>query len=195
MDESKSTDIKLMLQFCNGDEEAFGQLLQRNLPHVLHIIQHFVYSPNDAEDLAQEAFLRIYKARTHYSPDAEFQTWLYRIIANLCINHIRDNKRYTTTYASEEEQMLSIADTKQETPSHILVKTELRQKVKKALCCLPPNQRIAIILSKYENLSYQEIANAMDLSIAAVKSLLTRAKLNLKKYLLESVSSQSDLII
>lgn len=193
-------DTQLMLRFCQGDDTAFTQLMDRNLTKVVRIIRRFVSHTQDAEDLAQEVFLRIYNARQRYIASAQFDTWLYHIITNLCINHIRDNKRHHVVpiYTQDSDhniQPLNIQDQNQETPSHIIMRLELCEKVKKALLALPPNQRLAVILSKYEGLSYQQIASAMEISLEAVKSLLNRAKMNLKQLLTKNVKSSSDLIL
>lgn len=193
-------DTQLMLRFCQGDDIAFTQLMDRNFPKVVRIIHRFVGHTQDAEDLAQEVFLRIYNARQRYVASARFDTWLYHIITNLCINHIRDNKhrQVVPIYTQDSDhniQPLNLPDQSQETPSHIMMRLELCEKVKQALLALPSNQRLAVILSKYEGLSYQQIAQVMGISLEAVKSLLNRAKMNLKQLLTKNAKSSSDLIL
>ena len=195
--EPSSNDLELMLKFCKGDDNAFSVLMEQNLNRVFHTIQRFVNNPHDAEDLAQEVFLRIYNARSRYVPTAQFHTWLYRIITNLCLNYIRDCKRHymqSIQLKDSSSFALQIEDEAQETPSRILVRQETSRQVRQALQELPPNQRIAVILCKYEGLSYQEIATTMDTSVQAIKSLLNRAKNNLKQRLQENIMGQSDII-
>ncbi len=191
------TDTQWMVQFSQGDDSAFTQIMEQNFSRVLNTIQRFVHNPQDAEDLAQEVFLRIYNARERYTPEASFHTWLYRIVTNLCLNYIRDQKRkkaYSIQNQDSSSPALMISDSSQETPSRILSRKEICSEVKNALNKLPANQRMAVILSKYENLSYEEIAQIMKTSVQAVKSLLNRAKMNLKEELLKKIRSKSDLI-
>ncbi len=193
-------DTQLMQKFSDGDDTAFTELMERNFQRVVRIIQRFIIHTQDAEDLAQEVFLRIYNARNRYVPTAQFDTWLYHIITNLCLNHIRDSKRRHAQPLSYNDSDMNlpqggIYDKKEDSPSRILAKQEICEKVKSALLALPPNQRLAVILSKYEGLSYQEISQVMEISLEATKSLLNRAKVNLKELLTKNVKSASDLII
>ena len=182
--QSSQEDTQLMLKFCEGDENAFSRLMEQNLSRVVNTIHRFLGRANDAEDIAQEVFLRIYNARDRYLPTARFNTWLYRIIANLCLNYIRDHRHaQSVQFQKTSSQSIEIKDDSQETPSKIVAREEIRNQVRLALQTLPPNQRIVMVLAKYEGLSYQEIAEAMNTTPQAVKSLLNRAKNSLKERL------------
>ncbi len=198
-EENQQMDTKLMLRFTQGDDTAFTELMERNFPYVMRTIQRFVANFDDAEDITQEVFLRVYNSRKNYVPSAHFRTWIYHIISNLCINHIRDHLRHRMdplVYESDSNMpQSSIPDSRQESPSHWLIRQEAFDKVKEALLALPPKQRLAVILAKYEDLSYQEIAEAMDTTPEAVKSLLNRARINLRDLLLKKVQSKSDFLV
>ncbi|NUM36964.1 MAG: sigma-70 family RNA polymerase sigma factor [Candidatus Brocadiae bacterium] len=197
VDQTSKTDTEWMIQFTQGDDSAFTQLMEQNFSRVISTIQRFVHNQQDAEDLAQEVFLRVYNAREKYTPDASFHTWLYRIITNLCLNYIRDQKRKKARPLRDKNSSspeMSLKDSTQETPSRMLSRQEICNEVKEALISLPENQRMAVILAKYENLSYEEIAHIMKTSVQAVKSLLNRAKMNLKEELLKKIRSKSDLL-
>ena len=170
MEESKieTSDMDLMLQFCQGDDYAFTQIMERNLPGVIHNIERFINDSNEAEDLAQEVFLRIYNSRGRYVPSAQFKTWLYHIVTNLCLNYVRDRKKRnmkSLNFQDSSENAIQLKDIKQETPSGVLLRQETCDKVREAIQSLPPNQRMAIILAKYEQLSYQDIAKVMDTTV------------------------------
>lgn len=178
---SKSS-TQMMLRFKSGDEAAFAALYEQHHRTVLNIIYRFLGSQSEAEDLVQEVFMRIYKSRERYSPQARFTTWLYRITANLCLNYQRDQKRrqnealYLRGPGGEEFDRPELEDTRQRKPEAGLASEELERAVVDAVDGLPENQRMAVILSRYEELPYKDIALAMDVTEKAVKSLLHRAR-------------------
>lgn len=187
-------NTKLMVDFCNGNEKSFALLMEKNFPKVINTIKRFTGNQHDAEDLAQEVFLRIYNARNRYVPSAKFTTWLYHIVTNLCLNYVRDRKRHRVQALFKESSSfsLNLKDSNQKTPSNIIVKEEMCNKVRELIQTLPPNQRLALILSKYEGLSYKEISEVMETSLQAVKSLINRGKVNLKNKLKEKAINKSD---
>ncbi|MHC5039725.1 MAG: RNA polymerase sigma factor [Planctomycetota bacterium] len=172
-----------MLQTQQGDEQAFNALVLRHQRSVLNLVRRFVGPVPDVEDLAQEVFVRLYQARASYRPTARFTTYLYRNTLNLCLNFIRDRKHRRTAPLDKKEEegpRVELPDPAVENPSKIIADRERADIVRQSVSALPENQRTAVILSRWHGLSYQEIAETMDLSIMAVKSLLSRAKENLR---------------
>ena len=178
-----------MLRAREGDDDAFDRLMERNRQTVLNLVYRFVGNSNEAEDLAQEVFLKIYRSKERYLPKAKFTTWLYRITANLCLNYRRDQKRrrmFPLTLVGEDREAdheRKHSQQQPERPGDRLDREEIRFQVRDALNSLPENQRIALILSKYEELPYREIAEIVDSTEKAIKSLLHRARTNLRTQL------------
>ena len=173
-----------MLRFQAGEREVFEQLVKRNLNTVHALVYRFLREPSLIDDIAQEVFLRVYRSADKYEPRAKFSTWLYRIVANLCFNVIRSRrkKRMISLESGGEDERLrhDVPDSTQPDPQDQMDKAELCEQVKMAIGELPENQKIAIVLNKYENKNYEEIAAVLDLSTMAVKSLLSRARSNLR---------------
>lgn len=185
---SADPDTQLMLQVAKGNNEAFAQLVHRNAPKVHALVYRFLGDAEQAEDMAQEVFMRIFKIASSYQPTAKFGTWLYRIVANMSFNVLRSRRiSKTVSFQSlegrDEDARFDAPDTRAAQPHDRLNGQELRTKVMQAMEQLPENQRLAIILSKYEEKSYEDIAEIMDLSTMAVKSLLSRARTNLHESL------------
>ncbi len=176
--EAEDVDTRLMLAFQEGDPAAFDRLVERCRRRALNIAWHFLQDPEAAEDLAQEAFLRVYQARHTYRPTAQFSTWFTTIVTRLCLNERR--RRKPDPVPSEDlEHLLD----RRPSPEQAALRAELARQVDAALASLPEKQRLAVILHRYEGLSYQEIAQSMELSLSAVESLLHRAKQQLRKSL------------
>ncbi len=171
-------DTELMLRFARGDISAFEQILKKYKDMVINLAYRFVQNYPEAEDIAQEVFLKIYQSAINYKPSAKLSTWVYRITANLSLNYLRSKKHLPTVPLEE-----SLEITESVTPDSDFEKKELTKRVKKALNSLPENQRLAVILQKYENLSYEEIAEIIGVSSSAVDSLIQRAKENLRRTL------------
>jgi RNA polymerase sigma-70 factor (ECF subfamily) len=190
-------DAQLMLAFQRGDELAFQELIERNHSRVIGLAYRFVGSRAEAEDLAQEVFLRIYRARHTYRPTAKFSTWMFRIAANVSLNALRDraNRRDDVSMeqlAGEEKGPVTVADPETPSPEHRMGQLEFRRKVQEAIGELPEKERIAVVLNKYEGFSYADIARTLGCSTMAVKSLLARARENLKERLLLYVRTGRD---
>lgn len=183
-------DAALMLSFQAGDDDAFGALVRRYQGRLVSLAMRYLGSLADAEDLAQEVFLRVYRARESYQPSARFSTWVYRITVNASLNHIRGRKVRRGISAEmpstgpDGEGRPEFADESAPSPPAELEKGELTRVVREIVEGLPDRQRIAILLNKYEGLLYEDTAAAMELSIPAVKSLLTRARVNVKERIL-----------
>lgn len=178
-------DVQLMLALKRGNLAAFDELVERNTPKIHGLVFRFLGSPEQVEDLTQEVFLRVYRTAKRYKPTAKFSTWLYRVAANLCFNVIRSRKKATVyqldyTDGNDETVHREIADDSAEAPWQSMTDLELQHVLRDALEQLPENQKLAIILNKYENKSYEDIAEVLDCSTMAVKSLLSRARGNLK---------------
>lgn len=183
-------DVGLMIRVRDDVAGAFESIVERYQPRLLGILAHLVGSVEEAEDLTQEVFLRLYRSRKTYRPKARFSTWLFTIANHLALNHLRGRGRNpivalglggggNDSTAANAVPGLGATDG-QGTPSSHLRKSELAEVVREALDGLAEDQRMAVLLSKFEGMSYAEIAEVMDRSEAAVKSLLARARLNLR---------------
>ncbi len=178
-------DVGLMLRFQKGDESAFEEIVSRNRRRVVNLVYRFIGFREDAFDLAQDVFVGVYRSRDSYRPAAKFSTWLFRNTLNVCLNYNRSMKlrraeSISRSDSTETDQPVEIEDGRQESPLSAAERNELALKVREAVGSLPPNQRTVVLLCRYEKLSYREIADVMELSVQAVKSLLSRAKENLR---------------
>jgi len=185
-------DVALMLALKQGDESAFEELVARHQARVVALVYRFVSDEAEAEDLAQEVFLRVYRTRERYQPKARFSTWIYRIAANVSLNALRSRSRRRNisvplSYSAEETQegqtSSHVEDHRVAQPEAHLEQQELRLQVRESVDQLPENQKVAVILNKYEGMSYDEIGAVMGCSVMAVKSLLARARSNLRQRL------------
>lgn len=183
-------DAAAMKRLAAGDDLALAEIIARHQKSVFNLAYRFLQDSSLAEDLAQETFLRIYSVRKRYKPVAKFTTYLYRVVANLCLSEIRSQslrKVYSISGskpADESELPLREKEDRTNSPRDLLEKSELAAKVKEAIQSLPPSQRVAVILSRYENMSYSEIAKVLSVSVMAVKSLLVRAREKIREKLL-----------
>jgi RNA polymerase sigma-70 factor (ECF subfamily) len=184
-------DVRLMLEVRDGSAAAFEELVVRYQARLVRILEHSVGRREWAEDLAQEVFLRVYRTRQEYVPSAKFVTWLYTIANNVARNALRDRSRRpeVTLTGSDSGPMGArpldrLAEASSgEMPARQIDKAEERDVVRMAVESLNERQRMATLLNKYEGMSYAEIARVMDLSTQAVKSLLSRARENLRQML------------
>ena len=172
-------DAQLMLQVRAGDARSFEILLIRHRNPVVRYLTRMTGNQAVAEELAQEVFLRVYRAREGYEPTAKFTTWLYRIATRLALNSIRDRKpeRYLRSLdadAPDGAPALEAVDGRATREQELLAEAGLAT-VRKAVAELPEKQRAAVLMHKYEELDYQQIAGALDCSVSAVKSILFRA--------------------
>jgi len=174
-------DTELMLRLRAGDEAALRPLLERNAPIVLNLAFRYFSDRARAEDVVQETFLRVYRARERYEPTAPFRSYMLRIAANICISHKR--KRRAGSLELGDDDRIDPADERAATPGAGLEATEMQTRVRDAVARLPERQRIAILLNKFEGLGYQEVADHLGLSVPATKSLLHRARMALKDML------------
>ena len=172
------SDLELMLRVRRGDTESFEALLRRHRAPLVNYFSRMVGDPALAEDLAQEVFLRVYRAREHYRPEAAFTTWLYRIAANLALNAIRDRKSWAeleTGPAAEGCQGVDRLADLRPTVEQRLIRADRERMIRNAVEALPDKQRFAVILHKYQEVDYRQIAKILEVSESAVRSLLFRA--------------------
>jgi RNA polymerase sigma-70 factor, ECF subfamily len=184
----RDPDIRLMLRVRDADDsEAFTELVEAYNRRLVTVLQHLVGSADEAEDLAQETFLRVYRGRKRYHPRAKFSTWLYTIANHLALNVIRSRQRKPVVSLNlrdsgplgprPAEQL--VQDRDPQPPQH-LDHQERAVIVRQALETLNERQRVAVVLNKFEDMNYAEIADVMGLTTKAVKSLLSRARENLR---------------
>jgi RNA polymerase sigma-70 factor (ECF subfamily) len=169
-------DAELMLRLRQGDEASFGLLLDRHRASVIHFLYRMVQNQAVAEELAQEVFLRVYKSRSNYEPTAKFTTWLFRIATHLALNWIRDGRpeKRQASMDGENAGARQLADVRRTVEQELIYQAKLWE-VRKAIESLPPKQRAAVMMHKYQELEYAQIANVLTCSESAVKSLLFRA--------------------
>jgi RNA polymerase sigma-70 factor (ECF subfamily) len=178
------TDVQLMLDVKAGDEQSFALLLHRYRTPLVNFLYRMVRNREQAEDLAQEVFIRVYRARADYVPSAKFTTWLFRIATNLALNSLRDTRHQRmevsldapVTIDSEDgdERPIDVAEKNPNIEEH-LVQEAQRDMIRHAIDKLPEKQRAAVLLHKYQELDYGEISKIMECSESALKSLLFRA--------------------
>jgi RNA polymerase sigma-70 factor, ECF subfamily len=173
------SDVQLMLDVKAGDELSFELLLKKYRSPLINFLYRMVKDQAAAEDLAQEVFLRVYRARKEYSPTAKFTTWLFRIATNLALNAIRDG-RYRQMQVSidtardEDEPVIEIAAPESRADDR-LIERERNEMIRSAILALPEKQRVAVILHKYQEMDYAQIGKILGCSESALKSLLFRA--------------------
>lgn len=176
-----------MLAVSADKPGAFDALVEVYESRVKAAVGRSIRDRSSVDDLAQEVFLRLYRARARYQPTARFETFLYRIIFNLCVNHTQHSNRRRAwsldTPPPEEGATFELEDSVARDPLEALEESERAKQVRQAVDMLPEQQRQALVLSRFEGLGYQDIATVMDLSLSAVKSLLWRARENLRDHL------------
>jgi RNA polymerase sigma-70 factor (ECF subfamily) len=178
------TDVQLMLDVKAGDEQSFSLLLHRYRTPLVNFLYRMVRNREQAEDLAQEVFIRVYRARADYVPSAKFTTWLFRIATNLALNSVRDTRHQrmevsldapvTVDAEDGDERPLDVAEKNPNIEEH-LVQEAQRDMIRHAIDKLPEKQRAAVLLHKYQDLDYGEISKILQCSESALKSLLFRA--------------------
>lgn len=182
-------DAALMLRVKRGDRAAFAELVGKYQQPVMNFIFRTLRDETEAEDLAQNVFLQVYKSRDRYERTAKFSTWLFTIARNLCLNEIRRRSRHPAESLEEthpeygDQPSRQYEDKKNFLPTENLLHRELAVKIEAALAALPEAQRTAILLCRQDELSYEEIAKVLDCSLSATKSLIHRGRETLKEKL------------
>ena len=178
-------DVVLMLEFQKGDPRSFEKLMRKYYPRVINFIYRYGLNRHASEDLAQEIFLKIHQMGPSYNPKAKFQTLLYTIVRNSALNVIRNERKYAVSLdeeiGSDEGAIVKeTADDRSASPLETMLDQEKAERIQAVINELPENQRSAVLLRRYEEMSYEEIAQSLNCSVKAVKSLLNRAKETLK---------------
>ncbi|MCX6630150.1 MAG: sigma-70 family RNA polymerase sigma factor [Candidatus Solibacter sp.] len=172
------SDTELMLRVREGDGASFGVLLQKHRSSVVHFLHRMVQNHAVAEELAQEVFLRVYRSRSTYQPTARFTTWLFRIATHLALNALRDgrNERSQERLDGDTSDMpvRQVSDRRPSVEQSMVYQAKLDE-VRRAIATLPEKQRAAVLMHKYEEMEYSQIAKVLSCSESAVKSLLFRA--------------------
>lgn len=185
------TDHELIQQTAAKDHHAFKTLVDRYQALVVNTCYGLLGNRQDAEDVAQEVFFQVYRSANKFRQEAKVSTWLYRIAVNRSLNFIRDNKwsrrlkNLGALLGDEAQQVANVPAPNSSRPDIALEQKERDEKLKKAIDSLPPKQRAALVLHKYEGLPYQEIAAILNCSLFSVESLLHRAKINLQRKLIQ----------
>ncbi len=184
---ARDPDVQLMLRVREGDEAAFARLVETYQDRLVGLLTHLNSDRDAAEDLAQEVFLRVYRARRGYVPTAKFSTWLFRIAQNLASNSRRGRgRRKEVAFAGSSDvtdsrpQEALVAEKSAFMPSRQVAKVELQMVVREALEELGERQKLAVLLHRFEGMSYADIAETMEMTPQAVKSLLSRARESLR---------------
>lgn len=179
------TDHALMAEIATGSHSAFRLLVERHQNAVVGTITKMLGNSTDSEDIAQLVFIRIWKHAKRYKPDYKFTTYLYTITRNLVYNETRrrSRKKTVSTNEREDDQHLQHPANADVQPDNTLLTTELQEAIDNAISALPENQRMAVVLRRYENLPYEEIAAVLETSVPSIKSLLFRARTTLRESL------------
>ena len=187
------SDAAIMLRVAEGDEASFNYLAEKYHRPMIHFLYRMVGNQAIAEELAQEVFLRVYRARSSYRAEARFTTWLYRIATNLAVNYSRDTKRERaaqTIYLDQpDEETGTSPDLADDEPTveQRLLRDERMAAIRRHVMALPERQRMAVLMHKYQGLDYRQIGEVLRLSESATKSLLFRAYQTLREKLKDFV--------
>ncbi len=184
-----TNDKRLIKQIVNGDTNAFRHLMENHHKRVIHICLSFVAIPSDAEDIAQEVFIEVFKSIESYRGDASLSTWLYRLSVNKSLDFIRQKKRKKRgndlVLAVEQSDLENMPVSSRQLPSDKIEEEERKIMLHNAINQLPERQKVAVLLSKIDELAQQEVADIMKTTVSSVESLLVRAKRKLKEILLK----------
>src|SRR5450759_3230209 len=171
-------DAELMLRVKEGDDASFGVLLGKHRSSVVHFLYRMVQNHAVAEELAQEVFLRVYRSRSTYEPTARFTTWLFRIATHLALNALRDGKNERSQERLDDDTgdlpVRQVSDRRPSVEQSMVYQAKLDE-IRRAIMALPEKQRAAVLMHKYEEMEYSQIAKVLSCSESAVKSLLFRA--------------------
>lgn len=182
-------DAELMFRVKRGDLAAFEALVDKYKQPVTNLMARTLGDPTEAEDLAQNVFIQVFRAASRYQPSAKFSTWLFTIARNLCWNELRRRSRHPAVsleqHQEDHEELgeKQFEDQRVTLPPDMLLRRELETKVRQALAELPENQRLAILLFQEEELAYDDIAKILDCSLSATKSMIHRGRETLKQKL------------
>jgi len=189
--DDSSIDAALMARAGEGDQKAFRRLVERHRNAVVGTVAKMLNDATEAEDIAQQVFVRLWKHAKRYRPEAKFTTYLFTVTRNLVFNESRRRSRKKEVSVEEREESAHFALPAQPEcqPDSELLQTELQQAVDKAIASLPEVQRMAVVLRRYEQMPYEEIAEVLKITVPAVKSLLFRARGTLRDSLKDYLES------
>jgi RNA polymerase sigma-70 factor (ECF subfamily) len=180
-------DLRLMERVKAGDMDAFRELVETHEQRVIGTVARMIGDPVEAEDLSQQVFVRIWKSAARWEPTAKFTTWLYTILRNLVFNESRRRARHKTTSldaaTGDDERPQQFTDTNVKSPDTTMLDAEMQDAIERAIQELPEAQRMAVVMRRYQDVSYEEIGEVLDLTVPAVKSLLFRARTDLREKL------------
>ena len=180
--EDDAVDVRLMQLVSAGDADAFEELVERHQRLVMGTVARMLGNNSDVEDIAQQVFVRVWKSAKRYVPRAKFTTWLLKITRNLVFNELRRRSRHpqSSLQSEPDEEERPLKDERARAPDASLLEKELQSAIDAAIAQLPETQRMAVVLRRYDELSYEQIAEVLDQSVPAVKSLLFRARTELR---------------
>lgn len=183
--EAEQEDVRLMQLAGAGDTAAMERLIERHQTLVAGTVARMLGHNSEVEDIAQQVFVRVWKNARRYVPRAKFTTWLLKITRNLVFNELRRRQRHGTIplHGTSESGEMPLRDDRGLAPDAALLETELQRAIDSAIQQLPETQRMAVVLRRYEELSYEQIADVLDQTVPAVKSLLFRARTQLRERL------------
>jgi RNA polymerase sigma-70 factor (ECF subfamily) len=188
--DAAAQDLVWMARIKEGDTEALRELIEAHQHRIIGTVAKMLGDDSDAEDIAQQVFIRVWKSAARYEPTAKFTTWLFKITRNLVFNELRRRKRHPAQSLDaprDDDRPLQMPDTGVKAPDTSLLDDEMQAAIQRAIDELPETQRMAVVLRRYDDISYEEIGEILDLSVPAVKSVLFRARTELreklKKYL------------
>jgi RNA polymerase sigma-70 factor (ECF subfamily) len=178
VDADDAVDVALMLETAKGNERAFRQLVERHQHAVIGTVARMLNDAHEAEDIAQQVFVRLWNSAPKWRPEAKFTTYLYTIMRNLVFNESRRRSRKKEISLDEQKENHPAAMRADEglSPDEGMEKRELHRSIDAAIAALPEQQRLAVVLRTFEGLDYEDIAKALDTSVSSVKSLLFRAR-------------------
>jgi RNA polymerase sigma-70 factor (ECF subfamily) len=177
---SEQLDEDLVLRVQHGDKSAFDLLVIKYQHKIVQLVNRYVKDPSEAQDVAQESFIKAYRALGNFRGDSAFYTWLYRIAINTAKNYLVSRSRRSSDYQVDIQDAEAIENAPQlqgmETPERLLLNQEIIDTIKTAIDKLPEEMRVAIMLREFEGMSYEEIAEAMDCPVGTVRSRIFRAR-------------------
>lgn len=179
-------NVRLMLRVKEGDVKAFERLVELHQGIMIGTAARMLGNLDDAHDIAQQVFIRVWKSAPRYEPSAKFTTWLFTIMRNLVFNESRRRtrrKEVPLENENEDEAPRQYADHMAPAPDHLTQQDELEKALDKAIAALPEKQRLAVVLRRHEDMPYEQICEILKMSLPAVKSLLFRARTELRKHL------------
>ena len=183
--EEDAEDVRLMQLVSAGETDAFEELVERHQRLVVGTVARMLGNNSEVEDISQQVFVRVWKSAKRYVPRAKFTTWLLKITRNLVFNELRRRSRHAQAplQLEPEQEERPVKDERAPAPDACLLEKELQDAIEAAIAQLPETQRMAVVLRRYDDLSYEQIADVLDQSVPAVKSLLFRARTELRTHL------------